>query len=437
MLPPGGRSGECYARVWVEPTYKTLTDRVIAKEAGSRIEIDAAEYQTVTETVLVSEASTRLETIPATYETVSEQKLVSPGGITWRTDLSKNAAPVSQELLNTAVNFGINLKAAEPGQCFHEHFVAAKFADTQEQVLVNEAYDVVNTQEAEYRWIEKEILVSEASSRLEEIPAQYSEVSEQVIDVPAHTVWKKGTGPIQKIDTATGEIMCLIDIPATYKTVTRTVLSSPAATREIIIPAKYETVKVRELVSDASESRTTVPAIYNTVTLTKKVADPSFVWHEVHDKSMHRNTRTGNQICLTEQEPRFETVTRTVVVTPASTNKIVIPAKYEEISVRKVVKAAQERTIEIPAEYTTVSRKEVDTEGKMEWRSILCETNMDVRTISGIQQALKNRDYNPGPIDGVIGKQTMEAVNEFQRDNSLPVDSYLNIKTIQALDVSI
>jgi len=35
----------------------------------------------------------------------------------------------------------------------------------------------------------------------------------------------------------------------------------------------------------------------------------------------------------------------------------------------------------------------------------------------------------------VIGNETMEAVNDFQRDNNLPVDNYLNIKTVEALGV--
>ncbi len=437
LLPPGGKSGECYARVWVEPTYKTVTDNVLSKEASTRVEIIPAVYETVQETVLVSAESFRLETTPASYETITEEKLVSEGGLNWKVDLTANAAPASKQLLDTASSYGINLSAASPGECFHEHFVAAKFEEVEERVLSKEAYDVVQIKDAEYRWVEKQVLVSEASSRLEEIPAVYDTVTEEVIDVPAHTVWKKGTGPIQKLDAATGEIMCLVDIPATYKTVSRTVLVSPATTREIEIPAVYDTIKVRELVSNAKEVRTTVPAEYNEVTVTQKVAEPTFVWHEVHDATMHKNTRTGNKICLTEDKPRYETVTRTVVKTPASTSEVAIPAEYKEISVQKLVSAAQEKVIDIPAEYATVSRQEVKKAGFMEWRSILCETNINLQTVSDIQQALTDRGYQPGPIDGVIGQQTIKAVNAFQADNSLPIDKYLNIETIEALRVSI
>ena len=73
----------------------------------------------------------------------------------------------------------------------------------------------------------------------------------------------------------------------------------------------------------------------------------------------------------------------------------------------------------------------------MEWRSILCETNMTTSTIGDIQRALMQRDYNPGRVDGVIGSETMGAVNAFQRDNGLPTDKYINMETIKALGVDL
>ena len=72
----------------------------------------------------------------------------------------------------------------------------------------------------------------------------------------------------------------------------------------------------------------------------------------------------------------------------------------------------------------------------MEWRSILCETNMTASRIEDIQTALKDKGFDPGNIDGVIGYDTMTAVNAFQRNNELPIDKYLNIQTIEALGVS-
>ena len=37
--------------------------------------------------------------------------------------------------------------------------------------------------------------------------------------------------------------MCLVEVPATYKTVTKTVLKTPATTRKVETPAEYTTVR--------------------------------------------------------------------------------------------------------------------------------------------------------------------------------------------------
>jgi len=77
-------------------------------------------------------------------------------------------------------------------------------------------------------------------------------------------------------------------------------------------------------------------------------------------------------------------------------------------------------------------------DGYMAWRSILCDTNMTQKRIADIQRALQDKGYDIGSrgADGVIGSETMTAVNAFQRDNNLPVDQYLNIKTVRALGIS-
>lgn len=436
LLPPNARPGECYARAWVEPTYQERTEQILVSEESARVEVIPASYQMVSETVLKKPEGTKLVTRPATYDTVTEQKLIREGGLFWKTELS-NGKPVNADLLAIASKGGIDLDSATPGMCFHEHYTPAQYSSEMQQVLIKEESQSVELTEPEYRWVDKEVLVSEASTRLETIPARYETVTEQVLDKPAHTVWKKGSGPIQKIDDATGEIMCLIEVPATYKTISKQVLVSDATTRSVEIPAKYEMVKVRELVQDAQEIRRTIPAEYRSVSVTKQVSEPGFVWHEISDNTMSSESRTGKKICLTEQKPVYETVSRRVVLSQPTVEKIVIPAEYETIQVRKLVKDAEEIKTVIPASYKTVSIKEVEKDGFMEWRTILCETNMTTGRIRDIQQSLADQGYNPGAIDGVIGGDTMQAVNAYQRDKGLPVDKYLNIETLESLNISI
>jgi len=147
-------------------------------------------------------------------------------------------------------------------------------------------------------------MVSPASSRIESIPAVYETKSERVVDKAAHTIWKQGTGPIQRLDESTGEIMCLVEVPATYRTITKQVVKTPASTRtvnvpaeyktvtrrvvdqaaytkEVAIPAKYSTVKVTELVTPASERRVAIPAKYQTVESRKLVTEGEMAWREI------------------------------------------------------------------------------------------------------------------------------------------------------------
>lgn len=436
LLPPNARPGECYARVWVPASYRTLSKQLLVKEASERVEIIPAKYEWVEDSVLVKAASSRLETIPATYTTEKDTIKVADATRTWRTDLGRNAAPASNELLATAKKYGIDLDSASPGSCFHEHFRPASYETVEQQVLVSEATSKVDVSPAQYNWVEKQVLVKEASSRMSEVPAVYEWSEETVLDKPAHTIWKKGSGPIQRIDEGTGEIMCLVEIPATYKTVRKRVLKSKAASKRIDIPAEYKTVKVRELAAVPKETRTDIPARYKTVKVTNKTGDASFVWHEIHNREEPATTRTGVKICLTEAPARYKTVTRKVVKTQASSRKVEIPAVYKTVKVRKLVAGPQENRIALPAEHKTVSYKELEKDGFMEWRSILCRTNMTGTRVSQIQQALKTAGYNPGPIDGDIGGQTMAAVNAFQRDKGLPVDRYLNVKTLETLGVT-
>ena len=192
---------------------------------------------------------------------------------------------------------------------------------------------------------------------------------------------------------------------------------------------------MRELVSAASERKIAIPAQYQDVTSTKKVSDAEFVWHEIHDMTLSAASRTGSKVCLTETPAQYKTVKRTVITTPASTRTVEIPAEYKTVKVRKLVSAAEERRIAIPEERKTVTTRELEKDGYMEWRSILCETNATTDLVRRLQSTLKTKGHNPGAIDGVVGADTIRAVNAYQAANNLPVDRYLNIETLKHMGV--
>lgn len=217
--------------------------------------------------------------------------------------------------------------SANPGECYARVFVPATFrtdsydvlkreASTKieviparyewatEQVLVQEASERLEVVPAQYEWRTEEVLVKPASKQIVEVPAVYEWTEERVLDQPAHTVWKEGRGPIERVSNTTGEILCLVEVPATYKVVRKRVLKSAATTREIAIPeeyksvrkrvmtqgpttrkidipAKYETVRVRRLVEPENSRTIEIPAQYQTVTRTAKVSEGQMAWREI------------------------------------------------------------------------------------------------------------------------------------------------------------
>ncbi|MCA9774740.1 MAG: peptidoglycan-binding protein [Myxococcales bacterium] len=72
----------------------------------------------------------------------------------------------------------------------------------------------------------------------------------------------------------------------------------------------------------------------------------------------------------------------------------------------------------------------------MEWRQILCQTNVRPGIVRDIQRALVTAGYKPGPIDGVLGKETMAAVESFQKAKGLVVGP-LTFRTLEALGVRV
>lgn len=300
-----------------------------------------------------------------------------------------SAAPVSAQAMQDTELLPPNAKA---GECYARVFtppvyetdtdrvlakeaseqievIPARFEWAEERVLVKEASSRLEIVPAKYDWKEEQILVKPASKKLVEVPASYEWAEEKIQIKPAQQVWKKGRGPIEKVDNATGEIMCLVEEPAVYKTVRKRVVKSPATTKEAEIPAEYKTVKKR------------------------------------------------------------------VIASPPTTRTIEIPAEYQTVRVLKEVEPAKVRKTPVAEEYTTVTKTKMVSDGRLEWQRVLCETNATSDVISGVRQALSRAGHNPGPIDGVLGSQTMRAVRDFQRGAGLP-QGYLTHETLEALKVS-
>lgn len=253
----------------------------------------------------------------------------------------------------------------------------ATYRTAEEQILVKDGYTVLTVTPPQYNTVTEEVMVKEASSRLRYVPPTYETVTEQMLISPATTKWVKNTNR-QGCESANPNdcnIWCLREVPAQYKTVSRQVLRTPATTEETPVPAEYKTV------------------------------------------------------------------TRTVVQTPAQVMENSVPPEYRTITKQVLDVPAQANTIAVPAEYRTMTTRQlVSPGGYSEWRQVNCSTNYSTTQmrsyVRDVQNALIARGYNVGTAgaDNVMGSDTRNAIMKFQKDNGLAVGVQGNNIPVETLD---
>jgi murein L,D-transpeptidase YcbB/YkuD len=324
------KPGECYVLIVKDPVYRTEKTQKLVKEAGERIEIVPPVYKAVKVRVTSEEIQ---EVIPAEYETVKERVVVK-------------AASTRLEA------------------------VPAVFEDVEERVMLKAA-----------------------TTKATEVPAVYEDVTTNKLVREAYTTWKPGTATsIQKIDEKSGEIFCLVEVPAEYQTVTTRVLKTPATIRYEEVPAEYETIKKTVLKSPETTRTVDVPAEYAEREVTK-------------------------------------------MVKPATTVTKVVPVDYYR-EVMTQVQPATEKRVAVPAEYETVEQKVLVSPSREYCTQILCDVNATSNKMMEIQKALQAAGFYNGPIDGNMGPNTMEAVGAYQKSKGLPADGYITVETVQALGIN-
>lgn len=434
---PDARSGECYAKVLVPPVYKTESVSVITQDATEKLTILPAKYTSSNERIMTKEASRKLSPVQPEFEEVTKRVKVSEAETMWVRDSLKGTISVSAGTLADLSGAGIDVDAAKPGQCFYEHFKPATYKTVDEKIMVSAATEELKAQPVVFASSEKQIMTKPASKRLVEVPTVFKTVEEKVLIEPAKSVWKKGRGPIQKIDHATGEIMCLVDIPAVYETVTRRAVAAPPLTTTVVVPAEFEQVKVRTVKSEAKEIRTPIPAKFTTVAKRALDSEGSLSWVVgANGNKVTNGEHTGNVVCFKETPAEWETITQRVVKTPGSFTVETVPAVYENVPVQKLVTDAKVTKLPVAATKKDYIKRIKVSGARQEWRPVLCETNMTDSTISDIQQALSAKGFNPGAIDGVLGQGTLLAIEKFQKTNNLARGG-ITYATLEALGIDL
>lgn len=235
-----------------------------------------------------------------------------------------------------------------------------------------------------------------------------------------------------------GECFARVLTPAKFETKSQRVVRSAASERIVTTPAKFEWTTQRILVQPESTKVVAVPATYRTVSSREQVSPAHTMWKRGRGANERVDAATGEIMCLVTVPATYRTVTSQVVDQAATTKTVTIPAEYKTVRVRKLVQAANSSTIAIPATYQTITHTEQVSDPKLVWTRVVCETNATPDLIRKVQVALKKSGHTPGPIDGVLGSQTLHGARSYEKANGLAVSrsGVITYETMKSLGVA-
>jgi len=412
---------------------------------------------------------------------VAQPRVYQPRKIQQRV-YTRGPAP---RVTRTVVKRGLGLPAAKPGQCFAKAKVPAKYITKTKRVLIQKASSKrVLVRAPQYTWVNKKVQVRKASYRTRTQAAQYRTVSKRVMVKPSYNTWKRGHGAITRIDNSTGQIMCLVKVPAVYKTVNQRVLVRPAKTIRTLVPAVYKNVRSMKATAPALYKTVKRPARYTTQNYRVKVGGARYVWKPIvcqtnapkHYKatikkrpvarttykkqyrnngiSRHDYLRVMNAGKVKKQSSRAKT---TSSVISQSDYQRVMSAGGKKKATAKVKKTS---SVISQADYLRVMnaggvKAKATSAKKVEKRAVLKPKTAKAATkpaaasapkattdagsvtnktsiVLGIQKALKAKGFDPGSTDGKMGAGTAAALKAFQSSRGLPV-GVLTKDTFRAL----
>lgn len=204
--PPNGEPGKCYAMCIIPDEWTTRTEKIIAKEASTQIEIIPAVFDTIYETVLDKAPSMIVKVIPAEFETITERIMVK--------------APSTRIKVIPAV----------------------------------------------YETVTDSVLTRAGCPNFKIIPLVYETIVDFIEVQPAITRWKKskfkGCGGIHENEC---EIWCLVEQPPQYECITRNVLKTPATIKAIEVPEEYQLITKKVVKVSAEVDVYEIPAEYKTI----------------------------------------------------------------------------------------------------------------------------------------------------------------------------
>lgn len=223
-------------------------------------------------------------------------------------------------------------------------------------------------------------------------------------------------------------------MPDKYETVEEQVIDKPASVKYETIAEKTKVVYDSVLVKAATVKVETIPAIYELVMEDSLVSAATQKWVKIGSdpNCLSKNPADCEVVNLKEVPAVYKKVSRKIERVPASTKETPVAAVYNVNKRTVILEPARTDKIDIPATYKTATVKKLVSKGGFtDWQEVLCEVTPG--KVKAIQAALSANGYSGG-ADGVWDDATKDALLRYQQDKGLPMGN-LNIATLSKLGV--
>ena len=439
QMPIHAKPGQCFTKSFYPPkvtktTRIKSTKKVLITDSSVKYEVIPAKYTWESKRVKVSDGTEKIVTTPAVYKTIYEHLMVEPSSKSWRRGNLKSSPKAFSSCVESAKSSGMKVDKVTVGTCFYEHLIPAKYEDITSKILLAESSERYVVTPATYKKVTKKIVTDSTNAHLVPSVAKYKNVKAKVEVEPARTEWRKTVCNDRGCNQS--EVVCLTEVPTTYKNVTKRIVLEPAVKKRVAVEPKFKTFYTQEILTPATQKKIPIPAKYQTIVQKKRVSDEKHYWTDASRKDVSTRYRSEcDKICLVETPAKYKRVAKQVVVTPASSKKITTPPQYKMVKVKKIERKASFKKVVIPAEYITVRTERERTKGFAKWMPMVCEEMLTPKLIRKIQRALKFQGFYNGVIDGQKSLELKRATRAYQRAKGLAVTNKISIETMKSLKI--
>ena len=397
--PPNAAPGQCFTKILVPEVTETYTETVVVSPEKTDIRVIPGGVTTEQKSVLQKEESVEYLSIAATYRTVSETVVVKPGYTRTET------IPATYETVTEKVKVKDGFTAWRPGSTVAGY--APGSANT---------YGSGQTSRPEGFYGPTRVLPTGEVLCLVEVPPEFRTITRQVLRTPARTVE--------------------IPVPPETSVITRQVIDQPAHVEKKIIPAVYGTITIKVRAPDQTEPVVT-PAVTNTYTKVKVVSPSRFEWKQVdcrtdvtHSSSYTAPMMPPPPMRYYSEQPRphphkHYAPMKTYQPTPAPR----FHGAGKQCHTTTTCDGETPSSYAPPAPVPTYHRSEVTPP------IYAAPSGGGDRAVASLQGALQSRGYYTGPQNGLFTQDTLQAMVKYQEDNHLAAGRYTG-ETANALGIA-